>query len=221
MRGNSSRAVHYLREPVRAIRAASELLIAAREERSGEVENRCAGLIQSGLDRIQTLVRDIAEYCAGEIREFDPQDTDLAEALKEAQRQLTTPLADTKAVVTTDDLPAVRADFEALASVFRDLLDNACKFRQDAPPQIHIRAQNGINEWMVAVSDRGRGFDPRYKDLIFQPFERLEGRLFPGSGLGLARAKRAVEQHGGRIWAESAPGEGATIWFTLPDLTLP
>jgi hypothetical protein len=66
------------------------------------------------------------------------------------------------------------------------------------------------------VRDNGAGFDPVYRERIFRPFERLNGKRFPGSGLGLALAKRIVEQHGGEIWAESALGEGSTFYFSLP-----
>ena len=71
-------------------------------------------------------------------------------------------------------------------------------------------------EWILSVRDNGAGFDPAYRDRIFKPFERLNGKQFPGSGLGLTLAKRIVEQHGGQIWAESTPGDGSTFRFSLP-----
>ena len=216
MRDFVSRAVHDLREPLRAIRSASELLAATRSEPSGEVETRCLGLIQSGIDRMETLVRDIAEYCYGEAQELELMETDLTEVVKDAERQLSESLREYSAVITHDDLPAVDGDCIALAAVFRHLIENACKFRGDQPPHIHIGARRGSNEWIVFVRDNGSGFDARYKDLIFKPFEQLEGKRYPGSGLGLTYSKRIVERHSGRIWAESRPGEGTTIWFTLP-----
>lgn len=211
-----SRAVHDLREPLRAIRASADLLSAAQAEPSGDVQNRCLSLIQSGVDTLEVLIEDLAEYCYGEAHELELETVPLKEALNEAQRQLFDLLKQTGASVTHDDLPTVRADGEELAAVFHHLLGNACKFRGEDPLRIHVGIRQGRGEWIVSVGDNGRGFDPRYKELIFKPFERLEGKQSPGSGLGLARARRAVARHGGRIWAESQPGEGTTIWFSLP-----
>lgn len=216
MRDFISRAVHDLREPLRAIRSASELLAATRSEPSGEVEGRCLGLIQSGIERMEALIRDIAEYSYGEAQELEFGSTDLLEVLKDAERQLFETLREHNAVLTHDDLPTIAGDFVALSAVLRHLIENACKFRSNLPPRIHVGARRGSGEWILSVRDNGTGFDIRYKDLIFKPFEQLEGKRYPGSGLGLTHAKRIIERHGGRIWAESRPGEGATIWFTLP-----
>jgi hypothetical protein len=71
-------------------------------------------------------------------------------------------------------------------------------------------------EWRFSVRDNGIGFKPAYAETVFLPFKKLHGRQYPGSGLGLPVAKRIVEQHGGRIWADSSPGQGSTFWFSLP-----
>jgi signal transduction histidine kinase len=80
---------------------------------------------------------------------------------------------------------------------------------------VHVAAAQDAGEWIFSVRDNGIGFDPAYSTRIFRPFERLNGKQFPGSGLGLTLARKAVEQHGGRIWAESSPGNGTTIRFTV------
>jgi signal transduction histidine kinase len=209
-----TRAVHDLREPLRAIRAGSELMIAGREP--SDAEARCLGLIQNGADRIETLIRDIAEYCYTELRVPECMDANLTDVLNEGEREAFELVRQTGAVVSHDPLPAVHGDFMALSSVFRALIENACRFQGEQPPRIHVSARKSPSEWVISVQDNGRGFDQHYAELIFRPFERLEGKRYPGSGLGLARAKRVVDQHGGRIWAESKPGEGTTIRFTLP-----
>jgi signal transduction histidine kinase len=81
---------------------------------------------------------------------------------------------------------------------------------------VHIGAVREGHKWIFSVQDNGRGFDPVYKERIFRPFERLNGKQFPGSGLGLTLAKKIIEQHGGDIWADSCPGQGTTITFKLP-----
>jgi chemotaxis family two-component system sensor kinase Cph1 len=104
----------------------------------------------------------------------------------------------------------------SLATVFRCLIANACKFRGKATPSIHVGVERQGADWIFSVRDNGPGFDPAYCERVFRPFERLNGRQYAGSGLGLSLAKRIIEQHGGNIWAESRPGEGAIFRFSLP-----
>jgi signal transduction histidine kinase len=103
------------------------------------------------------------------------------------------------------------ADPSLLRLVLQNLIDNACKFSPNGIP-----VEVGCIDGRFYVRDQGVGFDMAYADKLFQPFERLVGQSeFPGTGIGLANVKRIVERHGGRVWAESAPGQGATFWFTL------
>jgi light-regulated signal transduction histidine kinase (bacteriophytochrome) len=165
---------------------------------------------------MDSLLRDIAEYCHAEGRELQSAEIDMNGVLEEARRQTSSELQRTEAILTNDTLPVVEGDFFALATAFRDLIENACKFRSAAAPSIHVGCIRQGSEWLFSVRDKGLGFKPAYADVIFQPFKRLHGKQYPGSGLGLARAKRIVEQHDGRIWAESVPGDGSTFWFSLP-----
>ncbi len=215
------RAVHDLREPLRTIRASSEL-IAARSGDPGTDEKRQRGLsfIQQSVDRLDNLIRDLAEYCHTALHEPALATTDLNVALHEAKARLAAEIKQCQAVVTHDPLPEVTADFAGLANVFHSLIGNACKYHGDAAPRIHVSVSRSDSEWIFSIKDNGRGFDPAYSDLIFEPFERLGGDGYRGSGLGLAHARKIVQRHGGRIGAESKPGEGSTFWFTLP-LDLP
>jgi light-regulated signal transduction histidine kinase (bacteriophytochrome) len=120
------------------------------------------------------------------------------------------------AIVTNDPLPTVRADQAQLVQVFQNLLANAIQYRGDEPPRIHISAQDCGAEWLLGVKDNGIGIDPRYAQYVFGVFKRLHGKERPGTGIGLAICQRIVERHGGRIWVESEPGQGATFFFTLP-----
>jgi signal transduction histidine kinase len=106
-----------------------------------------------------------------------------------------------------------------MSLVFQNLFSNAIKFRQPTRnPSIHIEARKEAGVWQVSVRDRGIGFDPKYSEKIFGPFQRLHAKSeYPGTGIGLAICKRIIERHGGRIWAEARPGDGATFHFTLPE----
>jgi signal transduction histidine kinase len=93
-----------------------------------------------------------------------------------------------------------------------NLMQNACKF---SPPD--STTQVGSSGDTFYVADKGIGFSPDYASKIFQPFERLVNEEdYPGTGIGLANVKRIIERHGGAVWAESAPGEGAKFFFKLP-----
>ena len=105
-----------------------------------------------------------------------------------------------------------------MTQLFQNLFSNAIKYhRQDTLPEVHLRVTNCDEGWCFSVSDNGIGIDPEQHDRIFAVFQRLHHRkVYAGTGIGLAICRRVVENHGGRIWVESAPGEGATFHFTLP-----
>jgi signal transduction histidine kinase len=150
---------------------------------------------------------------------------DLARVLAWVLESLQVEIEQSGATVTHDLLPTVRGDELLLGHVFQNLIANAIKFRENAPPQIHVSARaayqplgdNGAGEqWILSVQDNGIGFDLEEADRVFEPFERLHSaREFPGTGLGLAICNRIVERHGGRIWCEAQPGDGATFYVSL------
>jgi signal transduction histidine kinase len=82
--------------------------------------------------------------------------------------------------------------------------------------RVRKSAECNDHEWTISVRDNDTGIDPQYHDQIFDIFKRMHGRDVPGTGIGLALAKRVVQRHGGRIWVESSPGMGAAFMFTLP-----
>lgn len=121
--------------------------------------------------------------------------------------------------IRVESLPTVAADRGLLRAVFTNLLSNACKFtrdRRDARVEVGARLHDG--DWAVYVRDNGAGFEPEAATSLFQPFQRLHGPEYQGHGVGLSIVRRAVERHGGRVWAEARPEQGACFWFTLPSL---
>jgi light-regulated signal transduction histidine kinase (bacteriophytochrome) len=121
-----------------------------------------------------------------------------------------------RAAIVHDQLPNVSGDFGQLVQLLQNLISNAIKYRGPAPPQIFVKAERNDSRWLFSIEDNGIGFDPQHYDRLFIPFKRLHGVEIPGVGLGLAICRSIVERHGGRIWAESRPGEGAVFRFTLP-----
>jgi signal transduction histidine kinase len=115
-------------------------------------------------------------------------------------------------------LPETEGDAVLLGQVFTNLLSNAIKFSsKQAHPIIEVGSCERNGEPAIFVRDNGVGFDPRYADKLFGVFQRLHRQdEFSGTGIGLATVQRIIHRHGGRIWAESAPGQGATFFFSLP-----
>lgn len=115
--------------------------------------------------------------------------------------------------------PLVAVDCEAvleLGQLFQNLISNALKFHGKKPPEVRIEAAEHPSEWVFSVRDNGIGIEPQYAERVFVIFERLHGPgQYPGTGIGLAICKKIVTRHGGRIWVESQPGQGATFYFTL------
>jgi signal transduction histidine kinase len=136
--------------------------------------------------------------------------------LSSALADLEQSISERKAVVSFGALPDVQADAALLTLLLRNLVSNALKYCP-GKPEIHITAQQNGAYWVFGVRDNGIGIDSAYADRIFLPFQRLHGRgeYGGGSGLGLAICQKIVAGHGGRIWVDSKPGEGAHFLFTL------
>ena len=120
--------------------------------------------------------------------------------------------------VHLENLPQMSVDRNQIKQLFQNLISNAIKFRKpDHTPVIHIKSRKEANSWVITVIDNGIGFDQKYINKIFRPFQRLHGRLtYEGSGMGLAICRKVAERHGGTISARSSPGEGASFIIRLP-----
>ena len=131
-------------------------------------------------------------------------------------------IEDHQAVITQDTLPTVYGNMTLIAQLFQNLLSNAIKFCVDKTPRVHVgvemRVNDGLAEWVFAVSDNGIGIAREQLERAFVIFQRLHTQSdIAGTGIGLATCKRIVERHGGRIWVESEEGKGSTFHFAIPD----
>ena len=123
-----------------------------------------------------------------------------------------------RAKLVVQPLDAVRADPDLMTRALVNLIDNAAKYSANKPdPMIEISSKKEGADIVFTVRDNGAGFDMRYYDKLFGVFQRLHtAEEFEGTGVGLAIVQRIIAKHGGKIWAESAVGAGATFRFSLP-----
>lgn len=209
---------HDLKEPLRKIASYTQLL----EQRfSGSLDTegkRYMAHILNGVDRMQSLIHDLLVYSRTGKEEIKFELVDMKRILQQTLGDLETAIHENGAIVTSDPMPALRAQPAQMHQLLQNLLSNAIKFHGTVTPRVHVSARRDGEEWIFGVKDNGIGIDSRYQDQIFKIFQRLHNRTeYPGTGIGLAICKKIVERHGGRIWVESTPGEGATFLFSLPE----
>jgi PAS domain S-box-containing protein len=209
-------ASHDLQEPLRMVTSYVELLQERYSDRFDAAANDFIGYALDGSQRMKRLIDDLLAYSRVATRRQEPQPNDSAAALADALDNLRLAIEESNATVTHDDLPTVLADGTQLRQLFQNLIGNALKFHRGEPPRVHVAAKAGEDAWTFSVVDNGVGIEPRFHEEVFMIFRRLHGREYAGTGIGLAVCKKIVEQHGGRIWLESEPGAGTTIYFTLP-----
>jgi signal transduction histidine kinase len=210
-------ASHDLQEPLRMVSCYTQLLAKRyRDKLDGEADE-FMGYILGGATRMYQLIQDLLAYSRVNTRGQAFAPTDCEAVLASALANLQVRRKESGAVVTHDPLPRVMADALQLGQLFQNLLGNALKFNQQQPPRVHVAAEPQGKEWLFSVRDNGIGIDAQSAERIFVIFQRLHSReAYPGTGIGLAICKKIVERHGGRIWVESQPGQGATFYFTLP-----
>ena len=174
-----------------------------------------------GAARMQTLIQDLLAFSRVGMRMKPFVPVDANDVLKKALNNLTVAISENNATIDAGPLPVVRGDATLLIQLFQNLIGNGIKFRGTRPAVVHVKAKRGSTSpprWIFSVRDEGIGIEQQYFERIFVLFQRLHTRdEYPGTGIGLALCKRIVELHGGRIWVESKPGEGATFIFTMPD----
>jgi two-component system CheB/CheR fusion protein len=211
---------HDMREPLRMVTSYTQLL-------AEHLKNNGDGRIREytefaviGAKRMENLLNDLREYWSVTEQKVEHLPVETTPLLQQALAYLETAIAESGAVVSHDSLPAVPAEPYPLTLLFQNIIGNAVKYRRpEEPPRIHVSAsRDGNQQWTFSVADNGIGIQEEHLDEIFRPFKRLHGWEYPGTGLGLAMARKIVERYGGRIWVKSKYGEGSTFYFTLPML---
>ena len=221
-------ASHDLQEPLRKIQAFGDLLKQDYGSVLGDEGCDFIQRMQNASRRMDRLIKDLLAYSRVTTKAQPFAPVDLNQITQEALNDLETRIRQTGGQITVGALPTIEADALQMHQLLQNLIGNALKFhRSGVPPVITVEASDPpateddapvvSRMCEITVADNGIGFDEKYLDRIFTPFQRLHGKNeYEGTGMGLAICRKVVERHGGTITARSQPGEGTTFLISLP-----
>lgn len=210
---------HDLKAPLRGIDGYSRLLLEDYAEKLDEEGRTFLANIRRGAGQMAQLIEDLLAYSRIERRHLQAEQVNLSRLVDTVVAERTEEIA-ARGVTMKIDVPTqmVIGDRDGLAMALRNLMDNALKFTRDAPQpviEIGLHLESGV--CVLWVRDNGIGFDMKFHERIFEIFQRLQlAEEFPGTGIGLAIVRKAMQRMGGRAWALSKPGQGATFYLEMP-----
>jgi len=208
---------HDLQEPLRMVASYVQLLDERYKDQLDSNAHEFIAYAVDGATRMKRMITDLLTYSRIGKNGKEIAAVGCEAALGQACADLRACITEAAAEISHGPLPTVPGDAAQFTHLFQNLIGNAIKFRSQAPPRVHVSAEQNGEEWVFSVRDNGIGLDPQFADRIFLVFQRLHGREdYPGTGIGLAIARKIVEGRGGRIWVESEPGKGATFRFSVP-----
>lgn len=218
----SASVSHDLRNPLSSILGCTSILRDDAVSLSEEKRSKHLAHIYDAAQRMTALIDDLLRFSHSSQVELIYSHVNLNQLIAAVILDLeknTQALQAQKVGWSCGSLPTVWGDASLLQQVFVNLLANALKYsRNESASEIEVGAINLSSEtWTIFVRDNGVGFDPRKADKLFGAFQRLHSsQEFEGTGIGLANVRRIILRHGGRVWAESRPNEGATFYVSLP-----
>jgi PAS domain S-box-containing protein len=214
---------HDLRAPLRQIAGFSKILMEECGPEISDDTRRYLRRIQDGAQHMGNLVDDLLLLARLSRQTLSRRPTPLNELIGSVIEELQPDCAGREIRWEIDRLWTAHCDPALVGQVFVNLLSNAVKFTRLRPQAVIQIGQTGIDgQRVIFVRDNGAGFDMAHAGKLFGVFQRLhKAAEFEGTGIGLANVQRIVHKHGGRIWAEAAPDQGATFFLTLPDTPLP
>lgn len=225
-------ASHDLQEPLRKIQAFGDLLRQNYAEPLGDGADMI-GRMQGAANRMSNLIRDLLAYSRLSAQPASTESVSLTTILRQVLDDLELSIQESSAVIRSTELPTVSGDAFQLQQLFQNIISNAIKFRKPTePPLIQITTEcvpydalpddvkplrRALAYQAISFTDNGIGFDERYRERIFQVFQRLHGKQqYVGTGIGLAIVQRVADNHGGAVAAQGLLGEGATFTVYLP-----
>jgi len=211
-------AAHDLQEPLRKIQTfcdmAQKRCVSTLDSTGQEYLDR----VIASASRMRQLVSDLLQFSRAASISEPFEAIDLVKAALEAADVFEDTIKETAGLIEIETMPQIDADEIQILRIFQNLIDNALKFRSEEPPRIVVYAkQDGTEICEIFVKDNGIGFDQKYAERIFKPFQKLHRRNeYAGTGIGLTICRKIAERHGGSIRAESEPGKGSTFIIRLP-----
>ena len=219
-------ASHDLQEPLRKVQAFGDRLKTKYAEVVDDKGRDYIERMEGATRRMRSMIDDLLSLSRIQTRSEPFAPVDLKQVAQEAKRDLDVLMEQTGGIVEIGDLPIVEADLSQMRQLFGNLVSNALKFRhKDVAPLVKINSKPiskgeeviAAGQCQVIVEDNGIGFEEKFAERIFQPFERLHSQgKYEGTGIGLSICKKIVERHGGSIIAQGEPGRGAKFIVTLP-----
>jgi DNA-binding response OmpR family regulator len=208
---------HDLRAPLRSIASYSEILLEECGAKLDAMGRLHLGRIRAAAQRMGELIDDLLELSRVSRAKLKRERLSLSQLAHAVAQELERGEPARRVTLVIEEGLFLDADGRLVRVILENLFGNAWKFTsKTARPKIELGTVERDGALAYFVRDNGAGFDMTHAERLFKPFQRLHGETeFPGTGIGLATVARIVERHGGRVWAEAAPGGGATIFFTL------
>ncbi len=212
---------HDMQEPVRMMNAFAGLLAETSDENLGEGGRRYLNFILDNARRMQKMISDILTFSRVGREEIALETVDCQAILGEILTEFEDAIERSGAMITYDPLPRLETSSTLVRVLFQNLIGNALKFQKgNLPPEITINAVRQGRFWRFSVKDNGIGIDEAFRTRIFTIFQRLHRKEdYPGTGIGLSTCRKLIQLCGGDIDFTSAPGQGTTFYFTLPNAT--
>ena len=210
-------ASHDMQEPLRMVKNFSQLIAEEYTDKLNDEGKEYIDFVTTGAERMQAMVDDLLEYARIGRNNTQRVSVNAAEEMKHVIENLSLIIKECKADVTYDDLPTFKGNPVQFMRLMQNLIGNGLKYQtQDNIPKIHISVQDKGDNWCFSVQDNGIGIEEEFITQVFEPFKRLHSwDEYRGTGIGLALCRKIVENHNGKIWVTSSPGEGSIFYFTL------
>ncbi len=210
-------ASHDLQEPLRKIQSFCDLVMRSNLDKVDEKGKDYLTRMREAAKRMQQLLKDLLNYSrvATQLEPFQP--ADLKAIIAEAAELFEDKIRKIAGKIDISEMPVIEVDSSQMARLFQNLISNAVKYARPQGLLIRVYSETHDSFCRIYVEDNGIGFDEKFLDRIFSPFQRLHGRSqYSGTGMGLAICRKIAERHSGGITAKSAPGKGSTFIVTLP-----
>jgi light-regulated signal transduction histidine kinase (bacteriophytochrome) len=208
---------HDLRAPLRAIHGYTNILLAEYADKLDNEGKEMMHSVSKNAKKMGQLIDDLLSFSKTGKRELQRVNMNMRELAEECITEMKRVFPFDNVSITVNPMPSAFADISMMRQVYLNLISNALKYSgKKEKIKIEIGARQEKGKTVYYIKDNGVGFDMKYYDKLFSVFSRLHAQEeFEGTGVGLALVKRIITKHGGSVWAEGKPNEGATFYFTL------